>query len=62
MKRFMLFCGQDYYASGGMLDFVGSFDTIDEAAAAMEVESTDWGHIYDTEDMKVVRSYPLGGA
>lgn len=31
MKRYLLFVGPDYYASGGMEDFMGDFDGIETA-------------------------------
>ena len=30
MKRYLLFIGKCYYPNGGMDDFVGDFDTIEE--------------------------------
>jgi hypothetical protein len=30
-KRFMLFAGSHYYPSGGMNDYVRSFDTVEQA-------------------------------
>jgi hypothetical protein len=31
MKRYMLFWGDNYYPNGGMDDFIGDYDTMDEA-------------------------------
>ena len=62
MKRFMLFQGSEYYPSGGMSDFIGSYYTLE--AALNQVEQTikndtyesltdfwryRWAHIYDIE-------------
>jgi hypothetical protein len=56
MKRFALFAGSSFYAAGGWGDFKGSFDTEDEALAAVVsvMESADWFHVIDTETQKVV--------
>lgn len=54
MKRFMLFAGDKYYPTGGMMDFVGYFDTQDEAVAYATTPTgqfnscPNWFHIYDT--------------
>jgi hypothetical protein len=62
MKRFVLFAGEHYYAKGGAADLVGSFDTLEQARAALDSETTErwgdqvviadakgdvWWHIYD---------------
>lgn len=47
MKRYLLFQGSKYYPSGGMRDFAGDYDTVEEALEARGRE--DWYHIYDTE-------------
>jgi hypothetical protein len=36
MKRYLLFFGDIYYANGGMDDFRGDFDTVEEAIAFAE--------------------------
>jgi hypothetical protein len=38
MKRYLLFCFNDYYPSGGFNDFENSFDTIDEAINYFETK------------------------
>lgn len=38
MKPYLLFAGEDYYPSGGMEDFRGTFNTIAEAV--------EWGQQY----------------
>jgi hypothetical protein len=40
-KRFLLFTYSTYYPGGGWCDFRGSFDTIDEAAAAGRARETE---------------------
>lgn len=54
-KRYWLFGGLIYYASGGMEDFIASFDTKEEALAkAIELEyikaEFKWHHVIDTQD------------
>jgi hypothetical protein len=59
MKRYLAFYGDNYYPHGGMNDFVGSYDTLDEAKDAVQVEhirrtnpphkwkgSDMWAHIF----------------
>lgn len=53
MERYMLFSFDTYYPSGGMSDFIGSYDTIE---AAMNAEFRDNYHIYDTVTNKIVRT------
>jgi hypothetical protein len=47
MKPYLLFCGDDYYPLGGWDDFRGSFDTLDEAKAAVPPvgRGPNWGQI-----------------
>lgn len=55
MKRYMLFYGDWHYACGGMKDFIGSFDTQEEAKKAIPSdECCVWFHIYDIQEMKIV--------
>lgn len=52
IKRYMLFCGEYYYPCGGMNDFKGYFDSVDDALNSEECNSgqlNEWHHIYDTE-------------
>ena len=68
MKRYWLFEQEQYYPSGGMLDFVGDFDTVEEAEDArtvkfnryivlevkdMYLRNTGY-HILDTQERKIV--------
>ena len=70
MKRYLTFIGAIYYPSGGMDDFKGDFDTIEEAQSFIE-EKVDkdkyyetkeqqweytWAHIWDTETRSKVWS------
>lgn len=71
MKRYLTFFGSEYYPFGGMHDFLGDFDTIDEGieAANKEIEKhistgddlemtweTHWAHIYDLTEARRVWS------
>ena len=53
MKNFALFAGDNYYPSGGMLDLVGRFDSVEEAVAGAKAPEDDeyewatWGRVYD---------------
>lgn len=62
MKRFMLFVGQSFYANGGFLDFVDSFDSAQEAVdcAVSKYDPPDgmfadeWWHVVDIETQQIV--------
>lgn len=56
MERYMLFSFDTYYPSGGMSDFIGSYDTIEAAYANAMRGYTDNYHIYDTVANKIVRT------
>ena len=57
MKQYFAFYGDYYYPGGGMKDFVGDYDTKNEAIEAIENAHSygdwenSWGHIWDTKDM-----------
>lgn len=53
MKQYALFAGDNYYPMGGMGDFVGSFNTIEEALIA--IDGKDWWHVIDTDTWNAVR-------
>lgn len=68
MKKYLVFCGMKYYPAGGMNDFIGSSNSIDEAGISIgnfirndnnneplhELLEMYWFHIFDTEKMKIV--------
>lgn len=64
MSRFILFAGNDYYPDGGMEDFYGLFDTVDDAIDFVKKDIGDvfhcgynhgaWFHIVDRETLSVV--------
>lgn len=61
MKKYLAFYGSNYYPSGGMDDFIGDFDSkedaIDFVIKQHEKENPNdteweyhWGNVYDTEN------------
>lgn len=71
MKRFFLFFGDSYYPDHGWKDFRGSFDTQEEAEAALTKEfhpdydhfPGGWWQVVDTSVPKIVafrwEKYPI---
>ena len=47
LKRFLLFAGDTYYPCGGWHDFIGSYDSYEEAAANGDIDRNDWWHVID---------------
>ena len=58
MKPYLLFCGDTYYPLGGWEDFKGSFDTLEDARAAMPIHEYSWAHI--AFDGAIVEGYSGG--
>ncbi len=59
MKKYLLFAGDRYEPSGGVKDFVGSFDSIGDCikhVATMSGISWDWYHIADRDTLEIVES------
>lgn len=60
MKRYAAFSFATYYPSGGFDDFVGLFDTVSEAKAAVEAHQKNEnnyeprGQVVDLAEQKVV--------
>ena len=55
MKKYLLFTFLNYYPEGGMQDFRGSFDTLEEAESENRKSSgIDWWQIFDNDFMKDV--------
>lgn len=58
MKRYLLFSGEDYYPIGGWKDFIGDFDSAEEAKSSLPVPGKmvcpDWFHIVDTYTKTIV--------
>ena len=63
-KQFLLFAGNDYYPSGGAEDFIGSYDTIEDAIEARDACTFDydggWANIFDSKEEKIVRTFSRG--
>jgi len=61
-RRFILLCGETYYARGGFHDFITSYDFLDDAMStgrSLELskdhnEAIEWWHIWDCEIKSVV--------
>lgn len=53
MKRYLLFCNEEYYPEGGMNDFAGSFGSVEEAKESAG-SKLDWAHIYDIKEERLV--------
>lgn len=51
--KYLLFAGVAYYPSGGWDDFVGAFDSIDEAKKATPPVYV-WAHIVDASTRAIV--------
>lgn len=58
MKKYLLFAGSIFYATGGMKDFVESFDTIKEAKVHFKQNSKKeqwgWMHIVSYATLEIV--------
>jgi hypothetical protein len=49
MKRFLVWQGHHYYPSGPQEDFIGDFDSMEEAMAALSIISNRWWEVLDTK-------------
>jgi hypothetical protein len=65
MKRYLLFCGSNYYPRGGIDDFHGDYDSVEEAETAFRQEVAEeypkgdgdewfWGHVYDIQERRKI--------
>lgn len=71
--RFLVFGGDVYYASGGFHDYMGSFDTLEEAErfanATHQVhpkidrqeDNYEWWHIFDMAERRIVKHSEFQG-
>ena len=62
MKNYLLFLYSIYYPSGGMLDFVMDFDTIEQANEFVKnydnpIDHWDRGHLFSISERKNVNVY-----
>lgn len=64
MNRYWLFGGTTNYPHGGFCDFLGSFDSLDDAKHTANHKEFDfeytcgvceWWHIFDTETKTIIR-------
>ncbi len=62
MKAYLLFAGESYYPSGGIHDYLGSFDSEDKALATAELCDYDWWHIVSRESQKILKEWWEGRA
>lgn len=60
-KRYLAFYGKNYESMGGMDDFIGSADTVEECKQLIEKHNAgpiriryQWAHIWDTQEGKKV--------
>lgn len=64
MKQYLLFAGKDYFPEGGCSDFVGAFDSIDEAVKAHDPHlyeySGGWANIFFVKECKKVGQFNRG--
>ena len=54
MNRFLVFSFPEFYPNGGMDDFIGDFDTLEEAKKALLNGEYSTGHVYDTTERKII--------
>jgi len=63
MKRYLTFYGDAYYPNGGMGDFIGDYDTQEEAVKVLGLRHLNhrpddekwewaWGQVWDTAERK----------
>lgn len=58
--KYMLFAGSTYYARGGMNDYYGLFNTVEEAVANVDNikldyhETPDWYQVVNAASLEVV--------
>ena len=54
-KRYWLFGGVCYYATGGVHDLTGLFDSVAEAEANVQaIDSSEWYHVVDITTGQIV--------
>lgn len=54
MIQYLVFAGDYYYPCGGWNDYKSSFESIEEALAAITTLNVDWWHIVDSTDFCIV--------
>ena len=57
-ERYILFCGDFYYAKGGSFDLKGVYVTLNEAKKIgknfIDDDTWDWWHVYDLIEKSIV--------
>lgn len=53
MKAYLLFAGSHYYPLGGVEDYIGDFDSIEEAVEEFHESSYNWYQVVQHSDMMV---------
>lgn len=54
IKRYMIFSGATYYASGGASDYESQHDDKFEAIRIAEIIDSDWVHVWDALEDVIV--------
>ncbi len=59
MSQFMLFGGEFYYAKGGLNDWLGTFNSLEEALEYKKIHfpghsALDWFQVFDKESLEIV--------
>lgn len=55
MDRYLLFHGEYFYPSGGMIDFKESSNELNDLISFIsKLESCEWAHIYDSHEKKII--------
>ena len=62
MKKYLLFCGYNYYPSGGFRDFQSSHDTEQEAEKAALKTKFTWYQVVDAESGAMLKDDTIPGA
>lgn len=58
--RYLLFMGENYYPEGGSGDFVGFYQSVDEAVRTVMPSDKDWAEICDENMEPVAGFYKYG--
>lgn len=53
MTKYLLFGGEKYYPCGGFRDFMGSFDSLEEAKKEIMYSKNEWFHIVNLDTFKI---------
>jgi len=56
LSKFLVFCGDNYYPSGGWEEFKGSFGTLEDAINFLLDLNYNWYHIVNLESESIVKS------